>query len=154
MKADKANHWGYNPQLQPFANDLRHRMTKAEIHLWKYALRASGVKGYPFRRQRPALNYIADFMCKNINLIIEVDGASHDRPGAAERDAIRQQRLEEAGFRVIRFTDDEVLNKLESVVRKIELVIEEIEKAGGVVIPLRKRGTSSRLTPSKKAPPP
>lgn len=100
------------------------------------------------------LNYIADFMCKNLNLIIEVDGASHDLPGAAERDAIRQQRLEEAGFRVIRFTDDEVLNKMECVVRKIESVIEEIEKEGGVVIPLRKRGTSSRLTPSKKAPRP
>ena len=141
MKADKSNFWGYNSRLQPFANDLRHRMTKAEVYLWKYALRASGVKGYPFRRQRPVLNYIADFMCKNLNLIIEVDGGSHEWLGAVERDAIRQKRLEEAGFKVIRFSDEEVLNKLELVVGKIEKVIGEIEGAGGVVIPPRQRAS-------------
>lgn len=114
-------------------------MTKAEVYLWKYVLRASGVKGYPFRRQRPVLNFIADFMCKNLNLIIEVDGASHTWPGATARDAIRQKKLEEAGFKVIRFTNDEVLNNMEDVVKRIESTIEEIEKAGGVVIPLLTR---------------
>ena len=51
---------------------------------------------------------------------------------------------------MIRFTNDEVLNKMEIVVKKIELVIEEIEKAGGVVIPLRQRGIPSPLTPSER----
>jgi very-short-patch-repair endonuclease len=63
MKPDKINHFGYNNLLQPFANDLRKDMTKAEACLWKYALKAGKMKGYQFRRQRPVLIYIADFMC-------------------------------------------------------------------------------------------
>ena len=49
-------------------------MTKAEACLWKYVLRAGKMKSFQFRRQRPVLNYIADFMCKELMLIIEVDG--------------------------------------------------------------------------------
>ena len=68
----------YNKRLQPFASKLRKEMTKAEACLWKYALRAGQMKGYQFRRQRPVLNYIADFMCKELRLVIEVDGITHD----------------------------------------------------------------------------
>ena len=53
----------YNKNLQPHANRLRKEMTKAEACLWKYVLRAGEMKGFQFRRQRPVLNYIADFMC-------------------------------------------------------------------------------------------
>ena len=63
LKADKTNNYAYNKILQPFANKLRKEMTKAEACLWKYALRASQMKGYQFRRQRPVLRYIADFLC-------------------------------------------------------------------------------------------
>lgn len=66
------NHF-YNRNLQPNANRLRKEMTKAEACLWKYVLRAGKMKGYGFRRQRPVLSYIADFMCKELMLIIEVD---------------------------------------------------------------------------------
>jgi very-short-patch-repair endonuclease len=54
------NHF-YNNNLQPNANRLRKEMTKAEACLWKYVLRAGKMKGFQFRRQRPVLNYIADF---------------------------------------------------------------------------------------------
>lgn len=87
-------------------------MTKAEACLWKYVLRASQLKGYPFRRQRPVLHYIADFMCKELLLIIEVDGITHQYEGAAAKDAIRQQALEAIGFTVLRFTDEQVLNHI------------------------------------------
>ncbi len=113
-------------------------MTHAEVRLWT-ALRAGGILGYPFRRQRPILQFIVDFWCKNLNLIIEVDGASHDLPGASERDAIRQKKLEELGFRVIRFTDQDVLENLDDVVKRIAEVIREIESVGGVVVPLKDR---------------
>jgi very-short-patch-repair endonuclease len=56
MKADDTNNYAYNKNLQPLANNLRKNMTKAEAALWKYVLRARGMKGYQFRRQRPALN--------------------------------------------------------------------------------------------------
>jgi very-short-patch-repair endonuclease len=127
MQADKSNNFAYNKNLQPFANSLRKKMTKAEACLWKYALRAKCMKGYSFRRQRPVLNYIADFMCKELNLIIEVDGITHSYEGAAERDAIRQSALESAGFRVIRFSDEDVLKRMSCVIEDIEEVIREIE---------------------------
>lgn len=102
----------YNKQLQPYANKLRKQMTKAEACLWKYVLRAGNLNGFYFRRQRPVLNYIADFMCKELMLIIEVDGISHQWDGAAEKDATRQKKLEEAGFTVLRFDDAQILNNI------------------------------------------
>ena len=151
MKADKSNFWAYNKALQPVANKLRHRMTRAEVVLWVELLRASQMMGYPFRRQRPILGFVVDFMCKNLNLVIEVDGESHDWPGAEERDAWRQRMIEETGFKVIRFRNEEVFTNLSRVRMLIEEAIREIEVAGGVVIP--KRVPSKRvlpLTPSKR----
>lgn len=68
MIAEKNNHLLYNKSLQPFASENRKQMTKAEACLWKYALRAKQM-GYTFNRQRPVLNYVADFMCKELKLI-------------------------------------------------------------------------------------
>jgi very-short-patch-repair endonuclease len=103
-------------------------MTKAEACLWKYALRAKMMCGYTFNRQRPVLNYIADFMCKELRLIIEVDGYSHLLDEVIEKDIKKQKDLKDAGFTVIRFTDNEVLKAIENVKRGIVLKIEEIEK--------------------------
>jgi very-short-patch-repair endonuclease len=72
------NFCSYNIRLQPFAIKLRKDKTKAEACLWKYVLRAGQMKGYQFRRQRPVVDFIADFMCKELRLIIEVDGITHD----------------------------------------------------------------------------
>jgi very-short-patch-repair endonuclease len=108
----------YNKSLREFANENRKEMTKAEACLWKYALRAKQM-GYTFNRQRPVLNYIADFMCKEFKLIIEVDGYTHLLEEVIKNDIIRQTKLEEAGFKVIRFKDSEVLkeiNKVRSVI--------------------------------------
>jgi very-short-patch-repair endonuclease len=115
----------YTRYLQPYANKLRKRMTKAEACLWKYVLRASQLNGYAFRRQRPVLNYITDFMCMELMLIIEADGISHQWEGAAERDAVRQKHLEEAGFTVLRFDDREILNNIVGV---RECLVDWIEK--------------------------
>ncbi|MGN6437587.1 MAG: endonuclease domain-containing protein [Agriterribacter sp.] len=122
------NHF-YNKRLQPYANKLRKEMTKAEACLWKYVLRASQLKGFAFRRQRPVLNYIADFMCMELMLIIEVDGISHHWEGAAEKDEIRQRKLEEAGFTVLRFDDNEVLNKIDRVQEYLLDWIEKYQRA-------------------------
>lgn len=127
MIAEKDNHLLYNKNLQPFANENRKQMTKAEACLWKYVLRAKQM-GYTFNRQRPVLNYIADFMCKELKLIIEVDGYTHLLDDVIKNDMIRQQRLENAGFRVIRFKDEEVLKEINSVSKVIVLTIEELKK--------------------------
>jgi very-short-patch-repair endonuclease len=127
-QANKNNLWAYNKNLQPYANKLRKRMTKAEACLWKYVLRASKMKGYDFRRQRPIMNYIADFMCKELMLVIEVDGCSHWNDEAKQKDEQREKVLQLAGFTILRFTDEEVLNNLSQVEEKILRWTEEKEK--------------------------
>lgn len=119
----------YNKRLQPYANRLRKEMTKSEACLWKYALKSRKMCGYMFSRQRPVLRYIADFMCKELKLIIELDGVTHDLEEVFEKDLIRQKELEEAGFTVIRFTDGDVLNAMDDVIYIIKNKIKEIEGA-------------------------
>jgi very-short-patch-repair endonuclease len=118
------NHF-YNKTLQPYANRLRKEMTKAEACLWKYILRAGQLKGFQFRRQRPVLNYIADFMCMELMLIIEVDGITHHWEETIKKDEIRQRNLESAGFTVLRFSDEEVLNHIQVVYDYLEDWIEK-----------------------------
>ncbi len=121
----KYNNHFYNKSLQPYANRLRKEMTKAEACLWKYVLRASKLKGYAFRRQRPVLNYIADFMCKELMLIIEVDGSIHELDEVMRKDKDRQKALEETGFTVLRFTNEEVLTNIQWVHSYLEDWIEK-----------------------------
>ncbi|HET8865865.1 MAG TPA: endonuclease domain-containing protein [Gracilimonas sp.] len=118
----------YNKQLKPVARTLRKNMTKAEAALWKYGLKKKQRRGYTFNRQRPVLNYIADFMCKELHLIIEVDGCSHDHSEAQQHDEDRQHALETAGFTILRFTDEDVLKNMDSVCRRIDEEIVLLEK--------------------------
>ncbi|TRX60246.1 DUF559 domain-containing protein [Fulvivirga sp. M361] len=108
-----------NKKLQPFAKALRSDMTKAEACLWKYVLKARMMKRYQFRRQRPVLNYIDDFMCKELNLIIEVDGITHTYQGIALNDKKRTSDLEKHGFTVLKYTDEEVLQQIDRVFSSI-----------------------------------
>ena len=124
MTGKHDNHY-YNKNLQPYANSLRKKMTKAEACLWKYVLRARTIKGFQFRRQRPVLNYIADFMCMELMLVIEVDGITHHSEEAIKKDEIRQKALETAGFTVLRFSDEEVLNHIQAVYNYLEDWIEK-----------------------------
>jgi len=144
MKAEKENYHLYNKTLRPLANTLRKNMTKAEACLWKYALRARTLKGYPFRRQRPVLHYIADFMCKELSLIIEVDGITHTWEETIEKDHVRQKALEQAGFTVLRFTDDDVLTDMSRVVETLENWVDEFERVHPLNPP--PAGDSSRPT--------
>jgi very-short-patch-repair endonuclease len=71
-KAKKSNLFLYNKNLKVFASKNRKEMTKAEACIWKFVLANKQMMSYPFRRQRPVLNYIADFMCKELMLITDV----------------------------------------------------------------------------------
>ncbi len=122
-KASPENNYCYNKKLQPLARNLRNSMTKAECSLWKYVLKAKKMHGYQFTRQRPVLEYIADFMCKELLLIIEVDGVSHQFDDIEKKDKVRQEKLEQIGFKVLRFMDSEILNNMDDVIRTIEVFI-------------------------------
>jgi len=121
--ANSSNNWHYNKKLQPLAKKLRAKMTKAEACLWKYVLSGRTIE-FQFRRQRPVLNYIVDFMCKDLMLIIEVDGMTHEDEEVFAKDEIRQKKLESAGFTVLRFNDEEVLKDIENVEAEIVAFIE------------------------------
>jgi very-short-patch-repair endonuclease len=99
---------------------LRSTMTPAERHLWS-RLRANRFEGRQFRRQQVINGYIADFYCHSAALIIELDGSVHENQ--REYDEERQQALELYDFRVIRFTNDQVMNDLPTVLATISAVI-------------------------------
>ncbi|MBI1907543.1 MAG: endonuclease domain-containing protein [Rhodocyclales bacterium] len=94
-----------------FASHLRKTMTDAERKLWRH-LRGEQL-GAKFRRQHPFQGYVLDFVCFERGLVIEVDGSQH--ADAAVKDAVRTDVLERAGFRVLRFWNNEVLTQTDAV---------------------------------------
>ena len=110
---------GTRRELDDSARHLRTRMTPAEKALWN-SLRGRQLDGLKFRRQHPLGPFVVDFCCPERSLIVEVDGAIHD--DQAEYDATRTEMLEEFGYRIIRFQNDEVLNKHEVVLNLIASV--------------------------------
>jgi very-short-patch-repair endonuclease len=89
-------------------------MTRAETLLWRY-LKAHHLDGLQFRRQAPIGPYIADFCCHAARIIVEIDGETHDWSERLKRDAIRDRWFSGQGYRVLRFTNDDVLHRLEGV---------------------------------------
>jgi very-short-patch-repair endonuclease len=121
-----SNHF-YNKNLKTYAHENRKGMTKAEACLWKYALSKRQMLGQQFRRQRPIGNFIVDFICLPLDLIIEVDGYSHQIPENEAKDRQRQDELEKLGFTVVRFTDEAVLKNINTVREVIEGWIRKLE---------------------------
>jgi very-short-patch-repair endonuclease len=117
----------YNPILKHRSQNLRNNSTLGEILLRQH-LKGRKMKGYQFNRQKPIGNYIVDFYCRKLNLIIEVDGETHFYEGAKEKDERRQEKLESLGLQFLRFDDLEVKQNIENVVIAIEEWIEEFEK--------------------------
>jgi adenine-specific DNA-methyltransferase len=104
------------PTLLENARTLRARSTDAERRLWYY-LRHRRLSGYLFRRQAPIGRFVVDFACVRARLIVELDGGQHmDR---LIEDLERTHQLARSGFRVIRFWNDEVLQRTEAVLESI-----------------------------------
>jgi very-short-patch-repair endonuclease len=94
------------------ARTLRQNMTEAERRVWQ-VLRSQQMKGFKFRRQVPIGRYIADFVCHEARLIVEIDGGQHDR--SSPREAERTGFLQNQGYRIVRFWNNEILANLEGV---------------------------------------
>ncbi len=103
--------------LQPteFGRRLRRRSTTAEQRLWRY-LRGRQLAGCKFRRQRPIGRYVVDFVCMERRLIVELDGGQHD--WRASIDQTRTEALAAAGYRVVRFWNNDVLANTEGVLQQ------------------------------------
>ena len=100
------------------AKQLRQTMTRAETLLWRY-LKANRIDGLGFRRQAPFRNYIADFACLSVKLIVELDGESHEFAERQKADQKRDAFFVSEGFHVLRFTNEQVMSNLEGVVEII-----------------------------------
>jgi very-short-patch-repair endonuclease len=100
------------------AKRLRRTMTRAETLLWRY-LKADRVDGLGFRRQVPFRNYVADFVCLSVKLVVELDGESHDFEERQSADQYRDAFFVSEGFQVLRFTNEQVMSNLEGVVESI-----------------------------------
>ena len=111
--------YGASEEVVARARDLRKRMTEAEELLWSN-LRDKKLDGLKFRRQHPIWRFIADFYCHKAKLVIELDGGIHQEIETKERDINRTAEIERFEIKVIRFTNEEVLENIEEVLFKIK----------------------------------
>ncbi len=120
---DYVLHLGANEGTLKTAKRLRKNMTETEKILWN-ELKNRKVKGLKFRRQHPLLFYIADFYCHEQRLVIEIDGGVHMLEKQKENDENRTAELERFGIRVIRFTNDQVINSIDEVLQTISRFVQ------------------------------
>lgn len=112
-----------NRKLKSFARKLRNDSTPGEIKLWAEVLRAREFYGLQFNRQFPIDNYIVDFICRKLKLVIELDGRYHeDRVG---EDRIRDDKLKALGYKTLRIGEHEVMTDLNNVIRTLEAELPE-----------------------------
>ncbi|HPE82400.1 MAG TPA: vitamin B12 dependent-methionine synthase activation domain-containing protein [Aequorivita sp.] len=111
--------------MKDFAKKMRSIPTDAERILWNL-LRGKNLEGYKFRRQHIIGSYIADFICLKENLIIEIDGLIHQLPGHKLSDRERTNWLEKKGYKVIRFTNEEILKNTDKVLETILKRLKEL----------------------------
>jgi len=109
----------YREDLKQLARKLRGTGTLGEVLLWN-KLKRGQFYGYRFIRQKPLLDFIVDFYCYELNLIIEIDGSSHNRNSVAQRDVQRETALGKYNLEVMRFTERQVRFERQDVLRSIE----------------------------------
>lgn len=125
MKPKPKKNSHYNKELKPLARELRNDSTPGEIILWKDVLRSRNMHGFQFLRQYSIDNYIVDFVCRKLMLIIEIDGYSHNFK--YEEDKVRDAHLNKLGYEVLRFEEKEVKYDIDNVVRVIEDTVLNLE---------------------------
>lgn len=105
------------------ARSLRRQLAEPERKLWWHLRHRLPVAGSHFRRQVPLGPYVVDFCCLGTHLIIEVDGEQHGFPENAAHDALRTADLERQGFRVLRFSNREVMTSIDVVLDTIHAAL-------------------------------
>ncbi|WP_235537460.1 endonuclease domain-containing protein, partial [Sphingomonas sp. Root1294] len=106
----------FKPRPSRFARHLRNNATDTEHKLWRH-LRGSRPNGFKFSRQMPIAGFACDVLCRSARLVIELDGGQHDHQTAA--DEARTRRIEAEGYRVLRFWNNDVNERLEGVLVRI-----------------------------------
>jgi very-short-patch-repair endonuclease len=129
IEGERKKDWSHvSPPIFARSQELRKQSTAAEKKLWQ-ALQANQL-GLAFRRQHPLGPYIADFYSRQAGLVIEVDGESHTTPQAQAYDAQRTAWITQAGLRVMRFWNNEVIKNLPGVVQTIQTHLQQTTAPG------------------------
>jgi very-short-patch-repair endonuclease len=118
-------HRNAGPNLFSLANQNRKSYTEAEGILWQ-CLRGRRLNGFKFRRQHPIRGYIVDFYCADVGLAIEVDGGYHGKNNQQVADEHRTAELNKLNVKVIRFSNHEVINNINDVLKQITLHLPRI----------------------------
>jgi len=113
----------YNPALKEKIHNLRYARNLPEVLLWNQLKRDA--PGVDFHRQKPIANYIVDFFCPELMLVIEIDGIEHSNTKTGEYDCMREKELVSFGINILRFPIKDVLENMQSVLANIELYIHE-----------------------------
>ncbi|MCC5906400.1 MAG: endonuclease domain-containing protein [Balneolaceae bacterium] len=115
-------HAGAEPHQFKYARQLRREMTDAEKVLWQH-LRARRFLNLKFRRQHPLLEFIVDFYCHELRLVIEADGEYHNEADSKYYDKERTKEFKRYGVTVIRFTNEEIMNDIDGVLKKLKKTV-------------------------------
>jgi very-short-patch-repair endonuclease len=120
------NRLPYNPELTERAKELRKNMTPAEKKIWYEVLGNKQFEGLRWMRQRPIDDFIVDFYCAELKLVVEIDGQSHNEK--LEYDDERTKVLEGCGLTVVRFQNDYVLKNIQGVFQTLEQIVNNISQ--------------------------
>jgi very-short-patch-repair endonuclease len=143
MAEQKSPTWKVSAKLRSNARALRKNSTDAERIIWS-DLRDNRLAGGSFRRQVPIENYIADFVCHAAKLVIELDGGQHFSDQGEQADAARSAVIEAQGFKVLRFSNHDVMTNRAGVLETIATAI--AERAPTLTLPRkRERGQEKQL---------
>ncbi len=111
----------YNKDFQEISRKLRKESTPGEKRLWNEVLKERKLYGYQFNRQFSIETYIVDFICRKLKIVIEIDGYSHNFK--YDEDVKRDKTLNELGYKVVRFSEYQVMNDLPNVIRALEIEV-------------------------------
>ena len=115
----------YNSKNINLAKEMRSNLTKEELKFW-CIVRAKNFYGYKFKRQVLIGDYIVDFLCPEKNLVVEIDGGQHNEGNNVESDRKRTMYLENNGYKIIRFWNNEVWENIEGVCQKLKDVLDNL----------------------------
>ena len=104
----------YNPKLKQLARNLRNNSTLSEVLFWN-EVKGKQILGYQFLRQKPIGNFIVDFYCPKLKLVIEIDGDSHGYKKAIQQDEMKEKNLSKIGLELIRYDDHDVKTSIGTI---------------------------------------
>ncbi|MGB7786730.1 MAG: endonuclease domain-containing protein [Salinimicrobium sp.] len=118
--------YGAPPVIHKQARELRKRETKAEKVLWNFI--SNHKLSVKFRRQHPISQFIVDFYCHELKLVIEADGEIHQEKENVTYDQMRDKHLHDLGLTVFRFRNSEIMHQTEEVVNRIHKEVARIKR--------------------------